>query len=100
MITNSASSSSSAAPTTSERLRPRYCRTAFMSCAPIRDAGIQQRIEDVEHEGRQAECDDDGEHDALDQELVVLADRLEQQRADAGRAADHLHQRRAGQYHA
>src|SRR6516165_12743263 len=76
-------------------LRAGRCRAPATGCGgysgrpralptPIGDARIEPGIDHIEHKGGEAEGDDDGEDDALDHTVVVLADRLVEKRADAG----------------
>src|SRR5260370_34839357 len=58
------------------------------SRSAIRNAGVEPGIDHVEHEGGEAERHDDDKDDTLDDEMVVLADRLEKQGAHAGMAKD------------
>src|SRR5690242_7665873 len=65
---------------------------------PIGNARVEPGVDNVEDQCREAERDDDDEHDALDHKMVVLADRLEEQRANTGITENHFDQHRAREY--
>src|SRR5262249_43088438 len=73
-ITKSPRAESRTTPTTRERLRRRYPTLLRPSIA---DARIEQRIDDVEDQGRDPESHDDREHDSLDEEVIILTNGVE-----------------------
>src|SRR5215212_5019477 len=64
----------------------------LMSGAPVRDARIQLRIDQIQDQGRQSDRHHDNEDRALNQEPVGLSDRREQDRADPRVAKNHFDQ--------
>ena len=60
------------------------------------DARIEQRIQQVENQERQADAQDDEQHHALDDEVVIAGDSSEQQKADARIGEDDFDQDGAG----
>src|SRR6266566_1392654 len=121
MTTNSSSARSSSSPTISVGLRRRYRQTDVVrsvhspasrrgatetttcsvsveltSSSPVRDSRVQQRINEIENERREAERHDHPEDDALDEKIIRLANGVVEHRADARIAEDHLDQHRPG----
>src|SRR5262249_29106101 len=88
MPTNRASARRRTIPTASEPLRLIWpsavvSRSIAALRSPIGDARIEEGIEHVEDQRRDAQRHDDGEDDPLDQEVIVLADRVEPERPHA-----------------
>src|SRR5579884_2779216 len=87
----------------SQALRSRTAAGTAPCCAatailgpPVRDPRVDQRVDDVEDQQRQAERDDRAEDDPLDEEVVGRTDRLIERVADPGEGEDGLHQNGAG----
>src|SRR4051812_28354028 len=67
-----------------------------MSCPPVNDARIEQRIDEVEDKRSQSDGDDQDEDDPLHQEEVRALDALEKQGSDPGIPEDDFHKYRSG----
>src|SRR6266851_1165290 len=121
ITTNSSNPSSISRPTISVGLRRRYrpidvvrsvhtpvsrrgatettvcsVNVELTSASPVRDSGVQQRINQIKDEGGEPQRHNHPEDDALDEEVVRLPNGVVEHRADAGVAEDHLPQRGAG----
>ena len=78
-------------------MRPRRAVTSVavpdntaISRVPIRDAWIQERVDQVDDQCCQGNRKNDDEHDPVDDEKIGAGDRLVQQRADSRQAEDHF----------